>query len=577
MTARATVIVCTRDRPAWLARALESVLPQLGPDDEVVVVDDGSSPPVRLAAASARPVRVIGSGGAGPGRARAAGLEAARGRYVAWCDDDDEWLPGHLDRLVMALESDPWPAVVYADAEWHADGQPPSVPYSLDFDGYLLAEWNYLPISAVAHRADAARAAGGFDVSLMACEDWDLWLRLAASGSLIRHLPVTLARRHWHPGGHTAEPGPPYWASFEAVRDGHRRRTCRPPARFDPATWTQARQLACRAVLRAHESYGVVGARLLLALQAAGVEVSLVPEGNQAPAGTEPLHGPVPGPDRLAFYYDYRNRPADMGFERVVFYTMWESSLVPDHLVQAASGCASVLVPCAQNADAFRAAGVQTPVGVLHHGVDQRQFPLLDRPERDTFTIGTFGHLSPRKGTDVLIQAFVEEFKRSEEARLVLKSSVDGCAYQLDDPRIEVVSGPLQGPALLDLLGRFDIMVLPSRGEGFGLCGLEAMSTGLPLIATEWSGPAEYLDPSDCLPLGYRLVDAGGVEANRVRYFGEWAEPDRDQLRAHLRWAYEHRDEATVMGRAAARRVHRDWTWERAAADLIRYLDTAAV
>lgn len=582
MTVRASIVVCTRDRPALLARALASVLPQTGPDDEVVVVDDGSDPPVRVATGWAAPsstgrVRTVRTSAVGPAGARRAGLEAARGTCLAWCDDDDEWLPGHLDLLVGALAADPSLSVVYGDAEWHAPEQAASVPYSLEFDGYVLAEWNYLPISAVAHRTDAARAAGGFDAGLAACEDWDLWLRMAAGGWSIRHLPVTVTRRHWHADSHGATPDAAYWDAYRRVEEAHRRTSSRPPAPFEQASWTELRQLACRAVLRRFEGYGVVGTRLLLALEATGVQISMLPEGNQPPRGTESLHRPLPGPGRLAFYYDYRNRPWDIGHERVVFYTMWESSEVPDQLVRAANASTAVLVPCAQNVDAFRAAGVTVPVGVLHHGVDPEEFPLLERPERDTLTIGTFGHLSPRKGTDVLIRAFLEEFKPNEDARLVLKSSVDASAYRIDDPRIEVVSGGVDTGHLLELLGRLDVMVLPSRGEGFGLCGLEAMATGLPLIATAWSGPVEYLDAADSLPLGYRLVDAGGVESNRVRYFGDWAEPDVEQLRAHLRWVYEHRSEAAAMGRAASRRMHRDWTWARAAKDLSRYLDAAAL
>jgi glycosyltransferase involved in cell wall biosynthesis len=96
------------------------------------------------------------------------------------------------------------------------------------------------------------------------------------------------------------------------------------------------------------------------------------------------------------------------------------------------------------------------------------------------------------------------------------------------------------------------------------------------VIATGWSGPAEYLDPSDSLALAYSLVDAGGVESNRTRYFGRWAEPDVDHLRALMRWVYEHPAEAAAMGRAASARVHRDWTWDRVAADLEEHLDAAA-
>jgi glycosyltransferase involved in cell wall biosynthesis len=568
-----SVVVCTRDRPQLLARALASVLPQLGPDDEVVVVDDGSRPGVTV---TERAARVLHAAGLGPAGARAAGLEAATCSYVAWCDDDDEWLPGHLELLRTVLESEPETDLVYGDAVWLAPGQPATLPASLDFEGYVLSEWNYIPISAVVHRAGAARRVGGFDPALSAWEDWDLWLRMADAGLRLRHRATVVTRRHWHPDGHSSTPDEAYWNSYRRVFQATRARKAAPVPSFDPDTWFDHRQLVCRAVLRPYEGYGSVGTNLLLALSAQGVEVSIVPQGNQPPAGTDVLHQPVPGRDRLGLYYDYRNRPTDLGCERVVFYTMWESNLVPESLVAEANQSTAVLVPCRQNEEDFRRAGLGVPVGVLHHGVNPSAFPLVERPARDTFTFGTFGHLSPRKGTDVLIRAFLAEFGSGDDARLVLKSSVDAGAYGSDDPRISTISTVLGEAGLLEVLSGFDAMVLPSRGEGFGLCGLEAMATGLPLIATAWSGPTEYLDPADSFPLAYRLVDAAGTESNRVSYEGQWAEPDVDDLRAQMRWIYEHRDEATAMGRAAARRVRQHWTWERAACDLLRHLDAAA-
>jgi glycosyltransferase involved in cell wall biosynthesis/GT2 family glycosyltransferase len=573
------VVICTRDRPDLLSRALDSVLAQVGPADEVVVVDDGVHP---AALAPASGVRQVRTSGVGPAGARAAGLDAARGRYLAWCDDDDEWLPGHLDGLIAALEEDPGVALVYGDAEHDVDGQPEpaSVPYSLDFEAYVLADWNYLPISAVAHRTDVARAVGGFDSSLTAFEDWDLWLRMLRTGHRLRRRAGVVTRQHWHDRNHAASPPASYWDDAQLVRARHHAAGQSPPQEFDPATWTRDRELLCRAVIRPNEGYGVVGTNLLLALARRGVAVSLAPESDQFPAQLEPLRRGAPGPGRMGLYYDYRKQPQELDCGRLVLYTMCESTGVPDSVLAAARSSAYVLVPCRQNADdfrtAFRAAGIDVPVGILHHGIDTAAFPLLERPYRDTFTFGTFGHLSPRKGTDVLIRAFLAEFGPADDVRLVLKSSLDARAYDVQDPRITVMSGGVGAAALLGLLGSFDALVLPSRGEGFGLCGLEAMATGLPVIATGWSGPAEYLDPADSLVLGYTLVDADGVESNRTRYFGQWAEPDVGHLRELMRWLYENRSQAAAMGRAASRRVHRDWTWDRVAADLERHLDAAA-
>lgn len=569
------MVVCTRDRPELLPRALDSVLREVGPDDEVIVVDDGADAAV---IPSSRAIRVLRTTGAGPAGARAAGLEAARGRYVAWCDDDDQWIPGHLDALIAVLEDEPDVALVYGDAVLDVAGSsdPPTVPYTLDFEAYVLADWNYLPISAIVHRADEARSVGGFDRSLGAFEDWDLWLRMVRAGHCMRRRPGAVTRQHWHVGGHASAPPPSYWEDAHRVQQRHRQRLDIPPDTFDAATWFESRELVCRAITRPHEGYGAVGRNLLAALDRRGVQVALAPDTDQYPLGVARLRRPHPGPDRLGFYYDYRKQPQELGCGRVVLYTMCESTRVPDNVLAAVMRSAYVLVPCQQNAEDIRAAGVDVPVEVLHHGVDPSAFPYLERPRRDVFTFGTFGHLSPRKGTDVLIRAFRAEFGAADDVRLVLKSSLDARDYQVEDPRIQVMAGGIGASALLDLLGDFDALVLPSRGEGFGLCGLEAMATGLPVIATDWSGPSEYLDPTDSLALSYALVDAGGVESNRTRYFGQWAEPDVDHLRALLRWVYEHPSEAANMGRAASRRVHRDWTWDRVAADLERHLDAAA-
>jgi glycosyltransferase involved in cell wall biosynthesis len=230
-------------------------------------------------------------------------------------------------------------------------------------------------------------------------------------------------------------------------------------------------------------------------------------------------------------------------------------------------------VPCKQNAECFRDCGLRIPVEILHLGVDPTRYPYMDRAHSGPFTFGTYGDLTARKGIDVLIRAFRDEFADREPVRLLLKDTGTAPLREATDPRIEVLRGVMDHDELLGLLRQMDAFVLPSRGEGFGLCGLEAMSTGLPLIATNWSGPTEYLDPADSFPLECRLVNAAGTESKNVRYFGQWAEPDYEHLRHLMRWLYEHRDAAKAKGRLASQRVHRFWTWDRAAQKLCKDLD----
>jgi glycosyltransferase involved in cell wall biosynthesis len=257
---------------------------------------------------------------------------------------------------------------------------------------------------------------------------------------------------------------------------------------------------------------------------------------------------------------------------------MWESTLVPAAHVEEINRTAALqLVPCSQNVDSFRDSGIRVPIEVLHHGIDPDKFPFLERHSSDIFTFGTFGDLSPRKGVDVLMRAFSDEFKPAEPVRLLMKSNASiAMGRRPLDKRISVLVGSLGHDQLLEFLRQMDVFVMPSRGEGFGLCGLEAMATGLPLIATNWSGPAEYLDAEDSYPLAYRLMDANGIESNHVRYYGLWAEPEYEHLRYLMRWTYEHPEETRQKGRIAAQRVHAEWTWDRIAKQLRAHLDIVA-
>ncbi len=575
-----------------LRRALASIVEQdIGEPFEVLIIDDGSDEPV-LAPLDCDGIlcRVIRTPHRGIGAARAEGLAAARGELIAWCDDDDTWTTDHLRVLRDYLLAHPEVDLVYGDSQWmESAGQRNGVPYSVPHDGSLLRDSPYIFASDVMHSASAARRAGGFDAVLQAREDWDLWLRMSLRG-LLRHVPMVIGTHYWHEGCISAGD---IWRVQEQVRARHSARLeaaglaaqhdltaagnfAEP---FDPATWDPPRRLMIwHAIFRPNQGYGSVARQLLLALERCGVEITMAPTRNQPAPGLERFYRPLRDWRRLAFYYDYLDRPSVLPAQRVIHYTMAESTRVPPEEVDAINRAVSLLyVPCRQNVEVFRACGVRVPVRVLHHGVDAAKFPVLSRPQRDVLTFGTFGELSPRKGVDVLVRAFQDEFAPHEPVRLLLKTTATPEGWGIRDKRIRIAGGFLDRTALLELLCQFDVFVMPSRGEGFGLCGLEAMATGLPLIATNWSGPADYLDAADGFPLSYRLVDAAGTEAHGMRFFGQWAEPDYEHLRHLLRWVHEHRNEAAERGARAAQRVHRDWSWQRVAEQMCADLDQLAL
>jgi len=187
-----SVVIPTRNRRQLLARALTSALGQRKVTVEVIVVDDASGDGTARALAElpAGPVAVIGNAKpVGVSRARNAGLAVARGRWVAFLDDDDVWGPDRLRAQLEELDRRPdvdWAcaASVVVDASLHIIGaQHP--PRAGELPGSIL-RYNAVPggASAVLARTELVRELGGFDPRLRILADWDLWIRLALRSPL---------------------------------------------------------------------------------------------------------------------------------------------------------------------------------------------------------------------------------------------------------------------------------------------------------------------------------------------------------------------------------------------------------
>ncbi len=206
------MVVRTRNRPALLRDAVESLARQTARPSLVVIVNDGGAP-VGSALAAFRdafpilleelPERLGRSAAANRGVARAADA------LVGFLDDDDLCYPDHLERLVRAHRAGP-ESVVYSDAatvRYARDGEgwresDRTLQYSLDFDPDYLLLANYIPIHTLIAPAPLVRQAGGFDETLEYSEDWDLLIRLSAETSFRHVRAVTCEYRVFDgPGG----------------------------------------------------------------------------------------------------------------------------------------------------------------------------------------------------------------------------------------------------------------------------------------------------------------------------------------------------------------------------------------
>lgn len=251
-------------------------------------------------------------------------------------------------------------------------------------------------------------------------------------------------------------------------------------------------------------------------------------------------------------------------FRKNIAIIPWETTLIPASWVGKINQFDALFVPCRKNIANFRDSGIRIPIELIRWGVDPSKFHYIQRPERSTFTFGTMGALSIRKGTDILISAFREEFPTEKDVKLICKTSFNNYPFSVKDSRIEVQMMQVTNKELMDnFFSKIDCFVFPTRGEGWGMTPMEAMATGVPAIVTGWSGPLEYADKNDTFLIDHTMVPA--IEFSKTVYkenCGNWAEPSKEHLKKLMRYAYENRQEIKEKGEKASERILREFSWQ---------------
>jgi glycosyltransferase involved in cell wall biosynthesis len=202
---RVSVIIPTRNRADLVGRAIASVLRQTIPDLELIVVDDRSRDnTAEVVTAIDDPrlhlVRLPKNGGVS--HARNAGIARARGEWVGFLDDDDEWLPELLQKELARLARSPEASAVYClracvlpDGKIKPSPLKPPLPEG-DVSASILVNGQTISPSAYVVRRSALLEVGGFDESFVATEDRDLWLRLSQAGHRFAAVPEALTYMH---------------------------------------------------------------------------------------------------------------------------------------------------------------------------------------------------------------------------------------------------------------------------------------------------------------------------------------------------------------------------------------------
>jgi len=207
-----TVIITTYNRKNIIGRAIDSVLKQKRPPDEIILIDDGSSDDTDQLIEKKYPhLKYIWQENQGISQARNTGISQSKGTWISFLDSDDEWLPSKLDVQTKALQDQPDYKICHTNELWVRRGRRVNPMKKHEKSGGFIFE-KCLPLciispsSVIIHRS-VFEEHGIFDESLPVCEDYDLWLRFCA------FLPVLYLEKPQiiKYGGHRDQLSHKYW------------------------------------------------------------------------------------------------------------------------------------------------------------------------------------------------------------------------------------------------------------------------------------------------------------------------------------------------------------------------------
>lgn len=305
-------------------------------------------------------------------------------------------------------------------------------------------------------------------------------------------------------------------------------------------------------------------------------------------------HTPLPEQHIVFMHYPAIHFVKDL-HQFTIGMTMYECSRLPFAWSRRCCRMDEIWVPSSFNRDTFHRSGVPLHhIQVMPYGIDPIMFspgqPPLPIPGKRSYAFLSVCSFDERKGIDILLSAFFEEFSESEDVCLIIKTRastgeeigrqqayIDSFAFKTaGKSRSSVILlsaiHSWSEPELAMLYNSVDSYVLPTRGEGWSLTVMEAMASSLPVITTRWSAHLDFVDDAN----GYLISVQKFAPAHPKNSKMLWAVPDTMHLRQLMRHVYVNREEAAAKAALGRQTVKEQFTWQASAARMLHRLHEIA-
>ncbi|MFX4301076.1 glycosyltransferase family 4 protein [Alicyclobacillus tolerans] len=262
--------------------------------------------------------------------------------------------------------------------------------------------------------------------------------------------------------------------------------------------------------------------------------------------------------------------------------TMFETDRLPSHWVNELNKFDQVWVASKFNQSTFTNSGVIKPIFIVPSFLDLSKYDIngyvYPLSLNTQFNFLSVFDWQPRKGYDILINAFLEEFHDDLDVGLIIKTYT--LSTNLDplneinnimaryEPKhrnceIYVINGTLNEYELIGLYRYSNAFVLPTRGEGWGRPLFEAMSLGLPTIATNWGGQTEFMNADNSFLIDLDCIET--IDSTHYPIFQGhmWAKPSTEDLRKKMRYIVQNTQEAVTVGMKAMNEIKSNYSLEK--------------